>query len=92
MANLTITSVPGKSKILMTSNNVDAGWDTCYFWKEDIFHIHEEGNHVELKWINGETRDMSFDGAEGTWKVDSVLGTTITGNTQLASLLSDIRG
>lgn len=92
MANIVIEAVSAKNKFKVTSNAVDTGWTTCFFWPEDIFHVHLETDCIELRWQNGTLWEMSFDGKNGTWNVDTVTTTTITSNAQLADLLSNIRG
>lgn len=93
MANLTFIKPEGKSRYIVTSNDVDTGWITCALWGDDIIHVHDNGVCVEIHFIHGAVWEVSFDGADNTWQVDDVDGdTTISDNAELAILIEDLRG
>lgn len=91
MANITISSVAGDNKYLITSNDVDTGWGTCFFWSDEIFHVYDNDSYVLLTWHDGHKWELSFDGIDNSWQVYSVLEVVITSNTQLAALISDMK-
>jgi len=90
MANLVI-SVDG-NRFKVTSNDIDTGWDIDYIWPIDIEHVTANGVVVLSFHDERYPWEMTHDGSDYTWEVDSVNGTNITSNTQLATLIADLKG
>jgi len=90
MANLVITVDGNRFKV--TSNDVYTGWDIDYIWSQDIEHVTQNGTVVLSFHDERDPFEMTHDGSDGTWEVDSINGTTITSNSQLATLIANLKG
>ena len=90
MANLVIAVDGARFKV--TSNDIDTGWDIDFIWPQDIEHVTQNGRVVLSFHDERHPWEMSYDGGDYTWKIDSVSGTPVTDNTQLAILIADLKG
>jgi hypothetical protein len=91
MANIVITKVEGKERWLVESNNVETGWDCDFIWADQIDDVRKNGS-VFVHFHKGEDWELTHNGNDGTWAVDSVDGVSITNNDQLATAIADIKG
>ena len=90
MAKLVIIADGARFKV--TSNTVDTGWDVDYVWPVDIEHVTQNGTVILSFHDSRDPWELTFDGSDGTWEVDSVLATDMLTNAQLAEAIADMKG
>ena len=90
MANIVITKATTRFKV--TSNDVATGWDYDYVWPEDIEHVQRNGLVVLSFRDERPDWELSHDGADNTWEVDTIDGVTITGLDVLATEIANMKG
>lgn len=91
MANIVITKPEGKNYFKFVSNDVDTGWNNDRVWPEHIYDVHDNGV-VYLHFDDGEEWELTVDGDDGSWQVDSVQGVIPENNEHLADLIADLKG
>lgn len=91
MSHLTITAVSGKNYYKVECNDSDFDWDYDFIWSDNIRDVKKNGA-VELIFKDGVPWELTFDGADNTIEVDSVLGVTPTDNDHLATLIANLKG
>ena len=91
MANIVITAVGGTTRHKVTSNDVDTGWDYQFIWTDSIIDFHVNGV-VHLTLATGVEWELTLDGSDGTWQVDTVLGVTPANLDALATAIADLKG
>lgn len=93
MPNIIITAVATKNyhKLDYGDYSTVTGIDYRFFWSEDIFFVDVDG-HVAVTMKNGDVWQLSFDGSDGTFQVDSVIGAIPSDNDDLADSLANLKG
>ena len=98
MANIVITVDTSLKKYKVNSNavntspdGVSGGWDEMFIHMQDIDYVHKNGSVVVH--FNGVMHDweITHDGANSTWEVDSIRGTTITTLDELFTEMDELR-
>lgn len=90
MANIVITKETNRFKV--TSNDVSTGWLYDYVWPDDIEHVQRNGAVVLSFRDERHDWELSPDGADGTWQVDTVDSVTITTLDGLAAAIANMKG
>lgn len=90
MANIVITKETNRFKV--TSNDVNTGWLYDYVWADDIEHVQRNGAVVLSFRDERHDWELSHDGADNTWKVDTIDGVPITSLDILATEIANMKG
>jgi len=92
MANIIITQDGEGYRVESNDVNSKTGWDIHYVWPQDIKSVQRNGL-IEFSFKDDRIPwEVSHDGYQNTWKIDSVLGVVPDDLDHLVGLLANLKG